>query len=342
MARVRFVDGRSATASQEARPMRRRAFLRAAGAVPALVMLRAAAQAPYPSKPIRLIVPFPPAGAADLTARTIAQPLAQALGQPIVVENKPGADGAIAADVVVKSAPDGYTLFYGTNTAMCGVPAMRKNPPYDPLADFTPISLVGTFGFFLFVNPALPAKSARELIDYARANPGKLNYATGNSTSVLATAQLKLAERLDIVEIPYKGDAPATADLVGGRVQMMIATPGTAAAFVKEGRLRALAALQSSRSALLPDVPTAAEAGLPPLPIQPWAALFGPAKMPKDVVERIARETAAVVARPEVREQLERYAFEGRSSTPEELGAFLKAQVEVWSRTAREIGIVPD
>ncbi len=322
--------------------MRRRVFLLAAGAVPALFALRAAAQAPYPSKPIRLIVPFPPAGAADLTARTIAQPLAQALGQPIVVENRPGADGAIAADVVVKSPPDGYTLFYGTNTAMCGVPAMRKNPPYDPLADFTPISLVGTFGFFLFVHPALPAKSARELIEYARANPGKLNYATGNSTSVLATAQLKLAEHLDIVEIPYKGDAPATADLLGGRVQMMIATPGTAAAFVKEGRLRALAALQSNRSALLPDVPTAAEAGLPPLPIQPWAALFGPAKLPRDVVERIARETAAVVARPEVHEQLERYAFEGRSSTPEALGAFLKEQVDVWSRTAREIGIVPD
>jgi len=320
--------------------MRRHVFSLAIVAAFALVAAPAAAQ--YPNKPIRLIVPFPPAGAADLSARTIALPLSQALGQPIVVENKPGADGAIAADVVVKAAPDGYTLFYGTNTALCGVPAMRKNPPYNPLTDFTPVSLVGTFGFFLFVNAELPAQSARELIDYARANPGKLNYATGNSTSVLATARLKLTERLDIVEIPYKGDAPATADLVAGRVQMMIATPGTAAAFVKEGRLRALAALQSSRSTLLPDVPTAAEAGMPPLPIQPWAALFGPAKMPKDIAERIARETATVVARPDVREQLERYAFEARSSTPEELGAFLKEQVDVWSRTAREIGIVPD
>jgi tripartite-type tricarboxylate transporter receptor subunit TctC len=320
-----------------------RRYLLALAVLPlcALVAAPVAAQ-PYPNKPIRLIVPFPPAGAADLSARTIAVPLAQALGQPIVVENKPGADGAIAADVVIKSPPDGYTLFYGTNTALCGVPAMRKSPPYNPLADFTPISLVGTFGFFLFVNPAVPAQSVRELIDYARANPGKLNYATGNSTSVLATARLKLQEHLDMVEIPYKGDAPATTDLVAGRVQLMIATPGTAVPFVKEGRLRALVTLQPSRSPLLPDVPTSLEAGLPPLSITPWAALFGPAKMPKEIAERIAKETAAVVSRPEVREQLERYAFDARSSTPEELGAFLKEQVDVWARTAREVGIVAD
>ncbi len=320
--------------------MRRRVLSLAVLVLSVLVATPALAQ--YPNKPIRLIVPFPPAGAADLSARAIAVPLSQALGQPIVVENRPGADGAIAADVVIKSPPDGYTLFYGTNTALCGVPAMRKNPPYNPLTDFTPISLVGTFGFFLFVNPAVPAQSVRELVDYARANPGKLNYATGNSTSVLATARLKLQEHLDIVEIPYKGDAPATTDLVAGRVHLMIATPGTAVPFVKEGRLRALVTLQSSRSPLLPDVPTYVEAGLPALSITPWAALFGPAKMPNEIAERIAKETAAVVARPDVREQLERFAFDAKSSTPDELGAFLKEQVDVWGRTAREVGIVPD
>jgi tripartite-type tricarboxylate transporter receptor subunit TctC len=259
-----------------------------------------------------------------------------------VVENRPGADGAIAADVVIKSPPDGYTLFYGTNTALCGVPAMRKNPPYNPLTEFTPISLVGSFGFFLFVNAEVPAQSLRELIDFARANPGKLNYATGNSTSVLASARLKIQERIDMVEIPYKGDAPATADLVAGRVQLMIATPGTAVPFVKEGRLRALVTLAPNRSPLLPDVPTNAEAGMPPLAITPWAALFGPARMPRDIVDRIALAMAAVVARPEVREQLERYAFDARSSTPDELADYLKGQVEIWSRTAREVGIVPD
>ena len=306
----------------------------------AVVALPAAAQ--YPNKPIRLVVPFPPAGAADLTARTIAQPLSQALGQQVIVENKPGADGAIAAELVVKAAPDGYTLFFGTNTAMCGVPAMRKSPPYDPIADFTPISLVGTFGFFLFSSPTVPAQTLRELIDYARANPGKLNYATGNSTSILASARLKAQEKIDIVEIPYKGDAPATADLVAGRVQLMIATPGTAVPFVKDGRLRALVTLAPRRSPLLPDVPTNAEAGMSPLAITPWAALFGPAKLPREIVDRLAREIAAVVAKPEVREQLERHAFDARASTPEEMAAYLKEQVDVWIRTAREVGIVPD
>lgn len=304
------------------------------------VVLPAAAQ--YPNKPIRLIVPFPPAGAADLSARTLAQPLSQALGQPVVVENRPGADGSIAADLVAKAAPDGYTLFFGTNTAMCGVPAMRKEPPYNSVTDFTPISLVGYFGFFLFTNPTVPALTLRELIDYARANPGKLNYATGNSTSVLASARLKSQERLDMVEIPYKGDAPATADLVAGRVQLMIATPGTAAPFVKEGRLRALVTLASSRSPLLPDVPTNAEAGMPPLAITPWAAIFGPAKLPKDIVDRVARAVSTVVVQPEVRAQLERYAFDAKSSSPEELGVYLKEQIDVWIRTARDVGIVPD
>ena len=304
------------------------------------VVLPAAAQ--YPNKPIRLIVPFPAAGAADLSARTLAQPLSQALGQPVVVDNRPGADGSIAADLVAKAAPDGYTLFFGTNTAMCGVPAMRKEPPYNSVTDFTPISLVGYFGFFLFTNPTVPALTLRELIDYARANPGKLNYATGNSTSVLASARLKSQERLDMVEIPYKGDAPATADLVAGRVQLMIATPGTAAPFVKEGRLRALVTLASARSPLLPDVPTNAEAGMPPLAITPWAAIFGPAKLPKDIVDRVARAVSTVVVQPEVRAQLERYAFDAKSSSPEELGVYLKEQIDVWIRTARDVGIVPD
>jgi tripartite-type tricarboxylate transporter receptor subunit TctC len=298
--------------------------------------------AQYPNKPIRLVVPFPAGGAAELGARIFAEPLGQALGQPVIVESKPGGDGVIAADAVMKSAPDGYTLLYATNTAFNWVPATRKNPPYDPVADFTPVSLIGYFGFFLFTHPSVPAGSVAELLAYARAHPGKLNYGTGNSTSQILAAQLKLLEKLDIVQVPYKGDAPLTVDLLGGRLQMAFATPGSALPQVKEGKLRVLAAMFPNRSPLLPDVPTAAEAGLGKLSITPWGGVFGPARTPKEAVDRLARELAVVLKRPEVREALGKIAFDARSSTPEELAAFLKDQIEVWRRTAQEVGIKPE
>ena len=195
---------------------------------------------PYPYKPIRLIVPFPAGGAADLSARTVTQALSQVLGQPLVVDNRGGADGAIAGRAVQIAEPDGYTLLFATTTGMNAVPILRKEPPYDPITAFTPISLVGKFGFFLFVHESLPAKSVPEFISYIRANPGKVNYATGNGTSILATAQLARAEKLNMQHIPYKGDAPATADLIAGRVQVMIGTPGSAMPQVEEGKLRVL------------------------------------------------------------------------------------------------------
>lgn len=298
--------------------------------------------AQYPDKPVRLVVPFPPGGAAELGARIFATPLGQALGQPVVIETKPGADGAIASDFVMKSAPDGYTLYYATNTAFNWVPATRKNPPYDPLRDFTPVSLVGYFGFFLFTHPSVPAKNVAELISYARANPGKLNYGSGNSTSQLFGAQLKKLENLDIVHVPYKGDGPLTIDLIGGRVHMAFATPGTAAPQVKEGKLRALAAMFPSRSALLPDVPTAAEAGLGKMSLTPWGGVFGPKGLPREVVDRLARELAVILKRQDVRESFGKLAFEPKSSTPEELGSFLKQQIDSWIAAAREAGIQPE
>jgi tripartite-type tricarboxylate transporter receptor subunit TctC len=305
----------------------------------ALAVLCTAAEAQYPSKPIRLIVPFPAGGAAELGARIFSQPLGQALGQPVVVEAKPGGDGVIAADAVMKSPPDGYTLFYPSNTAFSYVPATRKNPPYDPVGDFTPVSLVGFYGFFLFAHPSVPANSAAELIAYARANPGKLNYGTGNSSSIVMTAQLKQAEKLDIVEIPYKGDAPLTIDLLAGRVHFAIATPGSAVPQVKAGKLRALAAMLPNRSPLMPEVPTAAEAGLGKVTVTPWAGVFGPAKMPREIADRLSRELAVALAREDVREGLGKIAFAPRSSTPDELAAFLKEQLESWARTARAAGI---
>ncbi|HXJ54735.1 MAG TPA: tripartite tricarboxylate transporter substrate binding protein [Burkholderiales bacterium] len=308
----------------------------------AAVLLAGAAAAQYPNKPIRLIVPFPPGGAAELGARIYAQPLGLALGQPVVIETKPGADGAIAAEAAMKAAPDGYTLFYATNTAFSWLPAVRKNPPYDPLTDFTPVSLVGEFGFFIFSHPSVPANNIAELLAYIRANPGKLNYGSGNSTSIVATAQLAQQEKLDVVHIPYKGDGPLSVDLLGGRVQFAIATPGTAAPQVKEGKLKVLATLLPSRSPLLPEAPTFAESGLRPLSITPWGAVYGPAHMPKEIVSRVGHELGVVLKRPDVREAFQKLAFEPRGSTPEELAAFVKQQGEVWRRVVNEVGIKPE
>ncbi len=305
-------------------------------------LLSGAAAAQYPNKPIRLIVPFPPGGAAELGARILAQPLGPALGPPVIIDTRPGADGAIAAEATMRAAPDGYTLFYATNTAFSWVPAVRKVPPYDPVADFTPVSLIGEFGFFVFTHPSVPATTMAELLAHIRANPGKLNYGSGNSTSMLSTAQLVLQERLDVVHIPYKGDGPLSVDLLGGRVHFAIATPGVAAPQVKEGKLRVLATLLPTRSALLPQAPTMPEAGLRGLSITPWGGVFGPAGMPKEIVERVAHELAALLKRPEVREAFEKLAFEPRSFTPQELSAFVKAQLEIWRRIVSEVGIKPE
>jgi tripartite-type tricarboxylate transporter receptor subunit TctC len=300
------------------------------------------AGAQYPSKPVRLIVPFPPSGAAELGARIFAQPLGQQLGQPVVIETKPGADGAIASEAVKQAAPDGYTLYYGTATGMSWVPAAKTVPPYDPISDFTPVSMVGTFGFFVFSHASLPVNTIGELIAYARANPGKLNYGTGNATSILATAQFAALQKLDVVHIPYKGDGPLTVDLLAGRVQFSIATPGLAVPHVKEGKLRALATLLPNRSPLLPDAPTMTEAGLERVSITPWGGLFGPARMPKEIVDRLSREMAVVLAKPEVREALGRLAFEPRSSTPQELSSLVAEQLEAYRRVARTVGLTLD
>jgi tripartite-type tricarboxylate transporter receptor subunit TctC len=311
-----------------------------ATAVLALAATLTAAQAqPYPNKPIRMIVPFPAGGAADLAARIVTQSLSKELGQSLVIDNRGGADGAIAGDVVAHSAPDGYTVLFATSTGMNAAPSLRKVPPYDPVADFTPVALVGKFGFFLFVHESVPAKTVPEFLAYARAHPGKLNYATGNGTSILATAQLAQAEHLDMLHVPYKGDAAATADLIAGRVQVMIGTPGSAMPQVQEGRLRVLATLLPNRSPLAPEAPTAGEAGLSKLTITPWGGLFGPPRLPREVVDRLAEAMRVVAGRAEVRGALDRIAFQLQSSTPEEMAALLKEQLEIWRKTAQEVGI---
>jgi tripartite-type tricarboxylate transporter receptor subunit TctC len=300
------------------------------------------ALAQYPDKPVKAIVQYPAGGAADTILRIIAQPLGQALGQPMVVDNRPGADGAIAATAVMQAPSDGYTLFMATNSALSAVPAMRKQPPYDPVANFTPIGKLGTFTFFLYVHPALQANSVGELIAYIRANPGKVNYAGATSTGTMAAAQLAAYAGLDMVRVPYKGEAPATIDLVSGQVQMMFATPTNAGGPAREGRLRVLATLLPERSALWPEAPTMPQAGAPKISIVPWAALFGPARLPADIVARVNRELNAVLQRPAVREQIAHQSFVVQTSTPEELAAFTREQADVWKAAVKASGITPD
>jgi len=308
----------------------------------AALLFAAPALSQYPNKPIRVVVPLGAGTSTDIVMRIIAQPLGQALGQTIVVETKPGADGAIGAMDVMKAAPDGYTLLLATNSPLSSVPHLRKTPPYDPASDFTPISFVGNYTFFIVVNPGVPAKSLAELIGYARANPGKLNYATGNTTAIVSTAVFANLANISIQHIPYKAEPPAIIDLLSGQIHLMFSSYSTVAAHLRDGKLRALVTTLPERSPLLPDVPSIVEAGFPKYTIVPWAGMVGPAKMPKEVVERLSRELNAILKRSDVRESLAKQAFAPRGSTPEEMSGMIKEQLGVWGKAIRDAGIQPE
>jgi len=298
--------------------------------------------AQYPAKPIRIVVPFPAGSATDTITRVLAQSVSQSVGQSVVVENKAGADGAIAAAEVAKAPPDGYTLLMATNSPMSAVPAMKKSPPYDPVADFTPITDVGRYSFFIVVHPGVPAKTLGELIDYARANPGKLNYATGNTTGIVSSAYFATLAKVQLVHVPYKGEPQAMTDLIAGRVQLMFASSSTSVPQVREGRLRAIVTTLGKRSHLLPEVPTIAEAGMPQFSITSWAGLFGPAKMPREVVERLNREFVAAMGRADVQAAMEKQAFSLSPSSPDKLAAFVQEQMESYRRILRAAGVEPE
>jgi len=302
----------------------------------------APAAAQYPAKPVRIVVPFPGGSATDTITRILAQSISPGFGQTMIVDNKPGADGAIAGAEVAKAPPDGYTLLMATNSPMSAVPAMKKSPPYDPVADFTPITDVGRYTFFLYVNSSVQAKTFQELVAYAKANPGKLAYATGNTTGIVSFAQMNSLAGIEMLHVPYKGEPQGITDLVGGRVQVMWATPTTGLNFVKEGKIRALVTQLNKRSSLLPDVPTIHEAGLPKFTITSWAALFGPAKLPKEIVARLNKEFTAAMARPDVQQQMEKQAFLLTPSTPEKLGEFVKEQMESYRSILRAAGVQPE
>jgi tripartite-type tricarboxylate transporter receptor subunit TctC len=298
--------------------------------------------AQFPGKPIRVIVPFPGGSSTDTITRILASSVSQSMGQPLLVENKAGADGAIAAAEVAKAPADGYTLLMATNSPMSAVPAMKKSPPYDPVADFTPITDVGRYTFFIVIHPAVPARTLAELIEHARASPGKLNYATGNTTGIVSTAFFASEARISMVHVPYKGEPQAITDLIAGRVQLMFTSASTSVPHVREGRLRALVTTLPRRSALLPEVPTIAEAGMPQFSVTSWAGLFGPAKLPGDVLARLNREFVAAMGRAEVQAAMDKQAFALSPSSPGELAAFVKEQLESYRRILQAAGIQPE
>src|SRR5262245_41765541 len=323
--------------------LRRRAFLHlVAGAAATPAVSQMAGAQTYPSRPITIVVPFGPGSATDSVARSIALPLGVALKQSIVVETKPGANGTIAASQVARAAPDGYTLILGTNTPHSAAPSLVKGISYDPVKDFTPLSRVGSFTQMLVLHPDLPVKSIPELIAHAKANPGKLSFASGNASAVVAGETLKRWAGLDIVHVPYRSAPPALNDVLGGRVSMMFTDLTTGLPHVKAGTLRALATTRLQRSTLFPELPSLHEAGITNFDMDSWAAMFAPANTPREIVMRLNAEVRKIIDDPEVRGRLGAVGFEAFSSTPDELGEFVKVQLVIWTRMIKDAGIEPE
>jgi tripartite-type tricarboxylate transporter receptor subunit TctC len=306
----------------------------AAGAATLAVPL-AHAQA-FPNRPLRMIVGFAPGGAADVMARIVAKGLGTQLGQAVVVDNKPGADGILSVQELMRSAPDGYTLLMGTNTATVAVPALRTPPPYDPFKALTPLSSAGEFSMFLAVSPTLPSRNLNEFLEHVAANPDKYNSGSSNSAAELAMLQLLGTKGAKVVNARYKGDVQAMTDLVSGQIHMMFSTGTLTPTFVKDGKIKSLVTLLPKRSPLMPDVPTAAELGIGKLTITPWAGFFGPAGMPGDVVDKLSLELRNALARPDVRDQLVGQGFSSYGMTAPEFTAFFKRQYDGFVSTVRE------
>lgn len=301
----------------------------------------AAAQA-YPTKPIRIIIPFGAGSSTDAVMRVLAPVVSSTLGQQVVIDPKPGGDGAISASEVARSAPDGYTLGVGSGGPLAAVPALRKNPPYDVVRDFTPITDIGRYTVFLYINSTVPAKTFQEFVAYVKANPGKLAYGTGNPSGIVAWAQLNSLLGLDMLHVPYKSAPLVMPDLLANRVQALMDPPAVAISHVRDGKLRALVTTLNRRSPLLPEVPTIHEAGVPQYTISNWMGLIGPAKLPREIVERVNREFGAALRRPEVMEALQKQAFMPNPSTPEQFAGFIQEQVQSYGSLLRAAGVQPD
>jgi len=293
----------------------------------------------YPTRPITLVNPFGAGSGSDTVSRVLAEPLGAALKQPIIVEDRPGADGALAAAYVAKANPDGYTLLMATNSPLSADPFLLNYVSYDAVKDFTPVTRVGSFTLMLVINPSIPAHSVKELIAYAKANPGKLSFASGNTSGIVAGETLKHWAKIDMLHVPYKNTPQALEDILGGRVSMMFADLTTAMPHVKAGTLRALAITRIKRTALFPELPTMDEAGVEGFDLDSWAGIVAPAHTPPEIVTRLNSELRKAIDNPDVKARLKNVGFEAFSSTPEELGGFIKVQLDKWGKMIGDAGI---
>jgi len=298
----------------------------------------------YPSRPIRFVVPFAAgAGVLDIMARIVSQHLGTGIGQQVVVDNRPGAGGNVGAEIAAKAAPDGYTMLMG-NTALVVSPYLFAKLPFDPLTDFVPVTQVNSAPLLLVVHPSLPVKSVAELVAYAKARPGQLNYGSGGigTTPFLATELFKSLAGIDVVHVPYKGGAPALADLVAGQLSFMIENvPGTLP-LVKDGKLRALAITSRQRLALVPEVPTMIEAGVAGYEMIGWNGIFLPKGTPAEITTRLSTDLVKVLGSAEMKEQLGKLGAEPVGSTPQQFGAFVQAESQRWGKIIKDLGIKPE
>jgi tripartite-type tricarboxylate transporter receptor subunit TctC len=320
----------------------RRCVLAGVAGLAASASLDGARAAPYPERAITLIVPFPPGGSTDILARIVSEHLQRALRQPVVVENRTGASGNIGTAAVARSAPDGYTFLFNTMSVHTMNHALFAAMPFDGVGDFSPITLLAYVTNTLVVHPSVPAASVRELIDYAKANPGKLAYASAGagSTNHLCGALFEKMAQVAMVHVPYRGGAPAVADTVAGQTQLFFTAGTQSLEHVKAGKLRLLAVTEGKRSALLPDVPTVAET-LPGFEMAVWYGAYGPAGMPKEIVARLSAEIGRILSLPEVKKRMADIAVETQTSSPEQLASLTRADADKWGQIIRQLGITP-
>ncbi len=314
--------------------MRRRLLLAAAAAMP----WAAQAQGSWPERPIRAFVPFAPGTATDNLARVVIEPMGAALGQPIVIENRAGAGGAIGAQAAARAAPDGYSLLFGSATTQAANVSLIRNLPYDPARDFSPISRLAHIAQVLVVHPAVPARTAQELVAWLRANPGK-NFASASSGNLAPAAFLVKRLGLDAQGVTYRSPPQALTDVMAGVVPFMFIDMSAVLGHVRAGAVRALAVTSAGPSALLPEVPSLAATVLPGFELLTWMGLYGPAGLPAPMVTRLNTEARAALARPEVVARLLAMGFEAQSSTPEELADFTRGEIEKWRALVAETGM---